>query len=69
MIENLLYAGAYILAGTLKIGKSFLVAQMAHHVSTGQNLWSYKVHQGTVLYLCWRMMRAVCSARCFGYSG
>lgn len=51
MIENLLYAGAYILAGMLKIGKSFLVAQMAHHVSTGQNLWSYKVHQGTVLYL------------------
>lgn len=51
MIENLLYAGAYILAEMLKIGKSFLVAQMAHHVSTGQNLWSYKVHQGTVLYL------------------
>ena len=51
VIENLLYTGAYILAGTPKIGKSFLVAQIAHHVSTGQDLWGYKVHQGTVLYL------------------
>ena len=51
VIENLLYTGAYILAGAPKIGKSFLVAQIAHHVSTGQDLWDYKVHQGTVLYL------------------
>ena len=51
VIENLLYTGAYILAGAPKIGKSFLVAQIAHHVSSGQDLWGYKVHQGTVLYL------------------
>ena len=51
VVENLLYTGAYILAGAPKIGKSFLVAQIAHHVSTGQDLWGYKVHQGTVLYL------------------
>ena len=51
VIENLLYTGAYILAGAPKIGKSFLVAQIARHVSTGQELWGYKVHQGTVLYL------------------
>ena len=51
VIENLLYTGAYILAGAPKIGKSFLVAQIAHYVSTGQDLWGYKVHQGTVLYL------------------
>ena len=51
IIDGLLYAGAYILAGAPKIGKSFLVAQIAHHVSTGQELWGYKVHQGTVLYL------------------
>ena len=51
VIENLLYTGAYILAGAPKIGKSFLVAQIAYHVSTGQELWGYKVHQGTVLYL------------------
>ena len=51
VIDNLLYTGAYILAGAPKIGKSFLVAQIAHHVSIGQDLWGYKVHQGTVLYL------------------
>ena len=51
VIDGLLYSGAYILAGAPKIGKSFLVAQIAHHVSTGQDLWGYKVHQGTVLYL------------------
>lgn len=31
--------------------KSFLVAQIAYHVSTGEALWGYEVHPGTVLYL------------------
>ena len=51
IIDGLLYAGAYILAGAPKIGKSFLVAQIAYHISTGQPLWDYDVRQGTVLYL------------------
>lgn len=51
VVENLLYNGAYILAGAPKIGKSFLVAQIAYHVSSGLDLWGYKVHGGTVLYL------------------
>lgn len=51
IIDGLLYAGAYILAGAPKIGKSFLVAQIAYHVSTGGKLWDFDVHQGTVLYL------------------
>ena len=51
VIDGLLYAGAYILAGAPKIGKSFLVAQIAYHVSTGEALWGYEVHPGTVLYL------------------
>ena len=38
IIDGLLYAGAYILAGAPKIGKTFLVAQLAYHVSTGQRL-------------------------------
>ncbi len=38
IIESLIYAGAYILAGTPKIGKSFLVAQIAYHVSTRRDL-------------------------------
>ena len=51
IIDGLLYAGVYILAGAPKIGKSFLVAQIAYHVSTGRKLWDFDVHQGTVLYL------------------
>ena len=51
IIDGLLYGGAYILAGAPKIGKSFLVAQIAYHISTGKKLWDYEVHQGSVLYL------------------
>lgn len=51
VIEGLLGTGAYILAGAPKIGKSFLVALIAYRVSTGSELWEYKVHPGTVLYL------------------
>jgi RecA-family ATPase len=51
VIDGLLYTGAYILAGAPKIGKSFLVAQIAYHVSTGEKLWGMEVRQGTALYL------------------
>ncbi len=51
IIDGLLYSGAYILAGAPKIGKSFLVAQLAYHISMGQMLWNYEVQKGTVLYL------------------
>lgn len=51
IIDDLLYTGVYILAGAPKIGKSFLVAQIAYHVSTGQPLWGYNTRQGDVLYL------------------
>ena len=36
IIENLLPAGTYLLAGAPKIGKSFLVLQMAYQVSAGE---------------------------------
>ena len=35
IIDGLLDAGAYLLVGSPKIGKSFLVAQIAYHVSYG----------------------------------
>lgn len=46
IIENLLHSGAYLLAGAPKIGKSFLVAQIAYHVSTGQALWGLQSPPG-----------------------
>ena len=51
VIDGLLYFGTYLFAGAPKVGKSFLVAQLAYHVSTGQKLWEYDVRPGTVLYL------------------
>lgn len=51
IVENLIYPGTYILAGAPKVGKSFLVAQLAYHIATGQRLWNYEVKQSTVLYL------------------
>lgn len=51
IIESLLYQGTYLLAGAPKIGKSFLVAQIAYHVSSGQPLWGYPVYPCPVLYL------------------
>lgn len=51
VIDGLLYKGTYLFAGAPKIGKSFLVLQMAYAVSTGQAIWDYQVHRGAVLYL------------------
>ena len=51
LIEGMLAPGLYILAGAPKIGKSWLVLQMAHHISTGTPLWNRKVMQYEVLYL------------------
>ena len=51
VIDGLIQNGTYIFAGAPKIGKSFLMAQLAYHVATGKPLWGYEVHQGTVLYL------------------
>lgn len=51
IVDNLIYPGTYILAGAPKVGKSFLVAQLAYHIATGQRLWDYEVKQSTVLYL------------------
>ena len=50
IIEGLLTAGTYILAGAPKLGKSFLVMQFAWHVSTGTPLWDMSVKPGHVLY-------------------
>ena len=51
IIDGLLYPGTYLFVGAPKVGKSFLMAQIAYHVSTGIPLWKYSVHTGTVLYL------------------
>lgn len=51
VVEGLLYPGVYLFAGAPKVGKSFLMAQLAYHVSMGIPLWGYEVRRGAVLYL------------------
>ena len=51
LIDGLLYPGTYIFAGAPKLGKSFLMAQLAYHISTGTPLWNFDVKKGTILYL------------------
>ena len=51
VIDGLLPTGTYLLAGAPKIGKSFLVLQMAYQVSMGAPFLGFSSRQGTVLYL------------------
>lgn len=51
LIDGLLNTGIYLFVGAPKLGKSFFMAQLAYHISTGTPLWGYPVRKGTVLYL------------------
>ena len=72
IIEDLLHTGVYLLCGAPKIGKSFLVVQIAYCISTGSPLWNLTVRQGDVLYLALeddeqRLQQR--TARMFGLNG
>ena len=51
LVDELVPEGLHILAGAPKIGKSFLVLQMAYQVSMGAPFLGFSSRQGTVLYL------------------
>ena len=51
LIDGLLYTGTYLFVGAPKLGKSFLMAQLAYHISMGIPLWNYPLRKATVLYL------------------
>ena len=50
LIDGLLQRGTYLFVGSPKVGKSFMMAQLAYHISIGMPLWEYKVRKATVLY-------------------
>lgn len=50
-IEKLLPQGIFILAGSGKIGKSWLSLDMCIAVATGGKLWDFNAFEGEVLYL------------------
>ena len=39
IIDGLILPGTYIFAGAPKLGKSFLMMQIAYHVATGTDMW------------------------------
>jgi RecA-family ATPase len=50
-VDSILPHGLFILAGSPKVGKSWLALDMCHAVATGGSLWDYSTIQGDVLYL------------------
>jgi archaellum biogenesis ATPase FlaH len=51
LISGLLGNGLTLLAGDPKIGKSWMMMQIAYHVASGKDLWGRNVSKGNVLYL------------------
>ena len=52
VVDTLLSQGLHILAGSPKVGKSWLALWLAVTVAKGQPVWNLSVRQGTTLYLC-----------------
>ncbi|MDE5936478.1 MAG: helicase RepA family protein [Ruminococcus sp.] len=52
VIDGLIAQGLYILAGTPKVGKSWLALDMCLSIAKGEKVLGQKTLQGTALYLC-----------------
>ena len=52
VVDTLLSQGLHILAGSPKVGKSWLALWLAVTVARGEPVWSMATRQGTTLYLC-----------------
>lgn len=50
-VEKILPHGLFILAGSPKVGKSWLSLDLCQAVATGSQFWDYQAVQGEVLYL------------------
>ena len=52
VVDTLLSQGLHILAGSPKVGKSWLALWLAVTVAKGEPVWNMDSKQGTTLYLC-----------------
>ncbi len=52
VVDGLLPRGLHIFAGPPKVGKSWLLLQLALAVASGNPFWGLRTEQGTVLSLC-----------------
>lgn len=51
-VDGMLSTGLFILAGALKVGKSWLALDMALSIAKGEKLLGRETKRGTALYLC-----------------
>ena len=52
VVDTLISQGLHILAGSPKVGKSWLALWLSVMVAKGETVWGMSVKQGTTLYLC-----------------
>lgn len=52
VVDSLISQGLHILAGSPKVGKSWLALWLATTIAKGEPLWGLQTKQGTTLYLC-----------------
>lgn len=52
VVDTLISQGLHILAGSPKVGKSWLALWLAVTVAKGEPVWGMQVKKGTTLYLC-----------------
>ena len=52
VVDTLLATGLHILAGSPKVGKSWLALWLAVSVAKSESVWGMATKQGTTLYLC-----------------
>lgn len=52
VVDSLLSQGLHILAGSPKVGKSWLILWLAVMVAKGEPVWDMATRQGHTLYLC-----------------
>ena len=52
VVDGLLPRGLHVFAGPPKVGKSWLLLQLALAVASGNTFWGLRTEQGTVLALC-----------------
>ena len=52
VVDTLLAQGLHLLAGSPKVGKSWLALWLAVTVAKGEPVWNMTTKQGTTLYLC-----------------
>ncbi len=52
IVDGLIASGLHILAGSPKIGKSWLALWLALQVAKGEKIWEFNTTKSDVLYLC-----------------